>query len=339
MKNDPSVKDSTINVLELRGVSVRYGQGHRAFTAVDSVDLVVPRRGTLGLVGESGCGKSTLARAIVGLVPMSGGTLLLDGREVASGHAGRDKSFRRRVQLVFQDPNASLNPRMAIGDMLNEALGIRAQQLSGTARRAEALRILDLVGIGPKALERYPHQFSGGQKQRLAIARALAVSPELLVLDEVTSALDVSVQATILNLLRELQVELGLSMLFISHDLAVVRYISDMVGVMYLGQIVETALTPKLFESPDHPYTRALLQSVPRLTHKPKAVRNVGDPPDLRNPPPGCRYHTRCAIGPLTHPDRTICMTDPPGLDGSDSHRVACHFAGSLVPVGQVSAD
>jgi oligopeptide/dipeptide ABC transporter ATP-binding protein len=333
------VNESQCNVLELQGVTVRYGQGHRAFTAVDSVDLVVPRRRTLGLVGESGCGKSTLARAIVGLVPMSSGKLLLDGSEVASGHGGRGKSFRRRVQLVFQDPNASLNPRMAIGDMLNEALSMRANQMSAIERRAEALRTLDLVGIGPKALERYPHQFSGGQKQRLAIARALAVSPELLVLDEVTSALDVSVQATILNLLRELQAELGLSMLFISHDLAVVRYISDTVGVMYLGQIVETAPTPSLFDSPDHPYTRALLQSVPRLLHKANAVRSVGDPPDLRDPPSGCRYHTRCAIGPLANSERTICMIDPPPLEGSATHLVACHFAGSRAAVEQVGVD
>ena len=238
-----------------RASAVRYGQGHRAFTAVDSVDLVVPRRRTLGLVGESGCGKSTLAAH-------RGPCTDVRWKVAARRKRGHQRPRRREASRSgaayswsSRIPNASLNPRMAIGDMLNEALSMRANQMSAIERRAEAVRTLDLVGIGPKALERYPHQFSGGQKQRLAIARALAVSPELLVLDEVTSALDVSVQATILNLFRELQAELGLSMLFISHDLAVVRYISDMVGVMYLGQIVETAPTPSLFDSPDHPYT------------------------------------------------------------------------------------
>jgi peptide/nickel transport system ATP-binding protein len=318
--------------LELRDVTVRYGSGDGALTAVDRIDLDVPERGTLGLVGESGCGKSTLARALVGLVPIAGGTVRLDGDDVTPARARGTRAFRRRVQLIFQDPYSSLNPRMRVGDALAEAVAQRGVRRS--LRAAEALRLLDLVGLPRTALERYPHQFSGGQRQRVAIARALAVGPELVINDEVTSALDVSVQANILNLLRDLQRELGLSYVFISHDLSTVRYMSDAVAVMYLGTIVENAATDELFRAPRHPYTQALIASIPRLGQARRSAPLPGELPDPRHPPAGCRFHTRCPIGPLVRPDRTICLEiDPQTIATTKEHRAACHFAGDAQPV------
>ena len=313
--------------LELRGITVRYGAGAAALTAVRGVDLDVPERGTLGLVGESGCGKSTLARALVGLVPIASGTVRLDGVDVTSARARAARGFRRRVQMIFQDPYSSLNPRMSVGDVLTEALGQRGT-VSRSARRGEVLRLLDLVSLPHAALERYPHQFSGGQRQRIAIARALAVGPELVINDEVTSALDVSVQANILNLLRDLQRELGLSYIVISHDLSTVRYMSDVVAVMYLGTIVERAATEELFRSPRHPYTKALIASIPRLGEARRTAPLVGELPDPRHPPRACAFHTRCPIGPLAFPERTVCReVDPQTLVAHSEHHVACHFA------------
>jgi peptide/nickel transport system ATP-binding protein len=320
--------------LRLEGVTVRYGTGSSALTAVDAVDLVVLKGKTLGLVGESGCGKSTVARAIVGLVPIVSGRLSLDGVDHTAERSRSARAFRRRVQMIFQDPYSSLNPRMSVGDAITEVLATRAD-VPRSSRRAEALRILDLVRLPATALVRYPHQFSGGQRQRIAIARALAVKPDIIVNDEVTSALDVSVQANVLNLLRDLQRELSLSYLFISHDLSTVRYMSDAVAVMYLGRVVEDATTEDLFREPKHPYTRALIASIPKLGEKRRPAPVAGDLPDPRHPPPGCRFHTRCPIGPLRYPERTICIEqDPQAIAATQPHRAACHFAGeALVPL------
>ena len=314
--------------LELRGLTVRYGQGRAALTAVDGVDLAIEKGSTLGLVGESGCGKSTIARAIVGLVPVASGRILLSGEDVTSERRRASRTFRRSVQLIFQDPYSSLNPRMTVGEALAEGLALRAER-GGDGPKLGALRLLDLVRLPASALDRYPHQFSGGQRQRIAIARALAVGPEVLINDEVTSALDVSVQANILNLLRDLQRELDLAYLFISHDLSTIRYMSDRVAVMYLGRVVEHADTSVLFRQPRHPYTRALIASIPKLGERRKRAPLTGDLPDPRYPPPGCRFHTRCPVGPLRDPGRTVCVEqDPQPLAASDPQGAACHFAG-----------
>ncbi|MBV9577860.1 MAG: ABC transporter ATP-binding protein [Chloroflexi bacterium] len=318
----------------MRGVRVVYGDGGNALKAIDGLDLVVPSGGTLGLVGESGCGKSTLARAIVGLVPLVSGEVTLDGVDFTAQRRRDSLEFRRRVQMIFQDPYASLNPRMTTREMLDEALATRGVP-SGSARRAEATHILDLVGLPLTALDRYPHQFSGGQRQRIAIARALGVGPDVIVSDEVTSALDVSVQATILNLLRDLQRDLKLSYLFISHDLSAVRAMSDVVAVMYLGRIVETAPTDAFFERAEHPYSRALIASVPRLWAPRAPAAISGELPDPRQPPSGCRFHTRCPIGPAASNDRQICIEVDPHLGATERrHASACHFAAMQTSVG-----
>ena len=312
--------------LELQGLTVRYGSGRTLLTAVDGVDLSVPPRSTLGLVGESGCGKSTIARALVALVPIAGGRVLIDGVDHTSAGARNRPAFRRRVQMIFQDPYSSLNPRMSVGESITEVLAQRPE-VPRARRLDEAGRLLDLVSLPRNTLERFPHQFSGGQRQRIAIARALAMNPELIINDEVTSALDVSVQANILNLLRELQRELGLSYLFISHDLSTVRYMSDAVAVMYLGRVVENNTTEELFRAPRHPYTAALIASIPKLGERRKPAPVAGDLPDPRHPPQGCRFHTRCPVGPLVRPERTVCMAaDPQVLAAASPERVACHF-------------
>jgi peptide/nickel transport system ATP-binding protein len=312
-------------VLELRDVTIRYGRGPRAFTAVDRVSLTIRPGKTLGLVGESGSGKSTIARAVVRLLPLASGSILLDGKDVLAGMSVRD--YRRQVQMTFQDPTASLDPRNSVARALDEALRIRGG-LSRAQRDAEARRLLSIVGLSASALPRYPHEFSGGQRQRIAIARSLAVTPRLIVLDEVTSSLDVSVQATILNLLRDLQTALGLSYLMISHDLAVVELMSDDVAVMYLGRIVETASSDVLLREPRHPYTQALIASVPAFSTSPPPEPLSGELPDPHRPPSGCRFHTRCPCGPLAMPDRRICIEEDP-QDGAveREHRAACHFA------------
>lgn len=311
--------------LELHGITIQYRAGGRTLTAVDGVDLAIPAGATVGLVGESGCGKSSLARGVVGLVPLAAGRVSLDGVEHGSRGVRRSREFRRRVQMVFQDPYSSLNPRLTVGEMIVEALSLRN---GGNGQMVRAAEIIEQVGLGAAALSRYPHQFSGGQRQRIATARALAVGAELLILDEVTSSLDVSVQATILNLLRDLQRELDLSYLVISHDLSVVRYMSDSVAVMYLGRIVETAPTSALFRDPEHPYTHALINSVPQFRRSRARTSVLGDVPDPTAPPSGCRFHTRCPVGPLADPARTLCLTsDPQSGAVSRNHGAACHFA------------
>jgi len=290
---------------------VRFGP----VVAVDRVSLVLPAGQVLGLVGESGSGKSTLARALVGLVPFAG-RVLVRGEEWRSLPAAR----RRKVQMVFQDPFASLNPRMTVGAMVAEA-----------ARSwADVERLLELVGLDAGHALRLPRELSGGQRQRVAIARALAVRPEVLIADEITSALDVSVQGAILNLLREIQASLGLTVLFISHDLSLVRYVSDTAAVMYLGRIVEQGAVDAVVEHPRHPYTRALLDAVPSLA-APVIVEPAvldAEPPDPGAPPPGCHFHPRCPVGPRVHPDRTVCEEADPWVGApARPHCAACHFA------------
>ena len=313
--------------LELRTMTVRYGSGRNAVTAVDGIDLEVGPGETVGLVGESGCGKSTVARAIVGLVPIAGGKILLDGEDYSRTSSRGSRGFRRRVQMIFQDPYSSLNPRMSVRDMLAEALS-KVPGSQRSRRQAETLELLDMVGMPASSLNAYPHQFSGGQRQRLAIARALALRPEVILHDEVTSALDVSVQGTILNLLRDLQTRLRLSYLFISHDLSTVRFMSDRMSVMYLGRIVESAPTGELFVKPSHPYTAALISSIPQVGHSRRIAPLVGELPDPRHPPAGCRFHTRCPVGPAADATRTICLNaDPQPASASRLHSSACHFS------------
>ena len=291
--------------------------------AVDGVDLVVNRGETVGLVGESGCGKSTLGRALVGLYEPTAGQVLF-GTEVLA--AKRTREQRRHVQMVFQDPYSSLNPRMTVGQTLRELL--RLHRIVPRDRVDTRCReLVELVGLPDHALHSYPRQFSGGQRQRIGIARALALEPQVLVADEPVSALDVSVQANVLNLLADLKRDLGLSMLFVAHNMAVVRQACDRVAVMYLGRVVETGPTEQVFTHPQHPYTRLLLASVPRMRpgHEPEATvkGEPGSPVDL---PTGCRFATRC---PLAF-DR--CLVDDPALQpvGGPGHEAACHLVGAV---------
>jgi peptide/nickel transport system ATP-binding protein len=292
--------------------------------AVDGVDLDVPRGSTVGLVGESGCGKTTLGRAVLRLVEPTGGTVSFDGIDVGS-LAGEDlRRIRRRMQMIFQDPMASLDPRQSVESVLTEprrAHGIERAEATTVAR------LLDLVGLPASAASRYPHEFSGGQRQRIGIARAIALEPELIIADEPVSALDVSIQAQVVNLLEELQDRLGLTYLVIAHDLAVVRHIADVVAVMYLGGIVEQAPSDALYSAPYHPYTKALMSAVPIpdpvIEDTRERILLSGDLPSPANPPPGCRFHTRC---PYRQPTR--CDDERPVLrEIVTGHTVACHWA------------
>ncbi|MBL8581721.1 MAG: ABC transporter ATP-binding protein [Rhizobiaceae bacterium] len=297
----------------------------RELRAVDDVSFAVSRGETLGLVGESGCGKSTLARCVARLTEPSDGSILFDGQEIARLSTRELRPMRRNIQLVFQDPMSSLNPRKRVGTILREALSIQGL-VSGRARQdARIAELLEQVGLSPTFAGRLPRELSGGQRQRIGIARALALEPRLIVADEPVSALDVSVQAQILNLLKDLQEQLGLTMLFISHDLGVVRHVSDRVGVMYLGKLVELAPADAFYEAPLHPYSRALLASVPLPdpAARGRAVRPIeGDMPSPIYPPAGCRFHTRCPIA------QEICSrTEPPLTDHGNGRLAACHFA------------
>lgn len=290
-------------------------------SAVDDVSFNLKAGETLSLVGESGCGKSTTGRLVLRLLEPTAGAIRYDGRDITrlDGTALRD--LRREMQLVFQDPYASLNPRMTVGDILAEPLMLHGL-VPPEKRKARVEELLDLVGLRPSHARRYPHEFSGGQRQRIGIARALAVQPNLIVADEAVSALDVSVQAQVLNLLKDLQARFGIALVFIAHDLAVVRHISQRIAVMYLGHIVEIAPTAELFATPRHPYTRALLSAIP--VPQPKAARQriilSGDVPSPINPPAGCRFHTRCPFAV------DLCRQQKPAMeDSSAGHSVACH--------------
>jgi peptide/nickel transport system ATP-binding protein len=319
-----------MSLLEVENLRIRYGRGRSALTAVDGVSLTVDAGASLGIVGESGSGKSTLARAIVQVVPTTSGRIVLDGRDVTNARAATLRHVRDRVQMVFQDPFATLNPRLTVGATLEEAIRLRERREDSRTRRdSELLELLELVTLAGPLAKRYPNELSGGQLQRVCIARALAAKPSLLILDEVTSALDVSVQASILNLLRSLRRTLGLTYVCISHDLSVISYLCERVMVLYLGQAVELAGWSELLGTPRHPYTRTLLDSVPQVHGEIVRASAGGDIPDPRHPPAGCRFHTRCPVGPLAHPERTRCITEDPhgsSVANGNGRLAACHF-------------
>ncbi|MEW6473721.1 MAG: oligopeptide/dipeptide ABC transporter ATP-binding protein [Actinomycetota bacterium] len=310
-----------------RGIVFRHQIG--TVKAVDGISFSVDRGETLALVGESGCGKSTTARAVLRLIEPTAGSVNFDGEELSQASAERMRELRREMQIVFQDPYASLNPRMPVRTILTEPFAIHG--LDPGDRVAE---LLSLVGLAPEHEGRYPHEFSGGQRQRVGIARAIALDPKLVVCDEPVSALDVSIQAQVLNLLEDIQERLGLAYLFIAHDLSVVRHIADRVCVMYLGAIVEEAPTDALFESPSHPYTQALISAVPVPDPRKERVRQpillAGDVPSPLDPPSGCRFRTRCPkfANDLTEAERQRCIDEPPELiDRGTGHPAACHYA------------
>ncbi len=298
--------------------------------AVDGVSFEVRRGETLGLVGESGCGKSTIGRAMIRLREPTSGHVRFDGTDLGSLKSEQLRKMRRRMQIIFQDPYGSLDPRMTVGSIVSEPLETHGLA-RGQAKRDRVAELLSLVGLDPQYVQRYPHEFSGGQRQRIGIARALAVEPEFIVCDEPISALDVSIQAQVLNLLGDLRARLGLTYLFVAHDLSVVKHISDRVAVMYLGKIVEIGPPEQLYSNPGHPYTRALLSAVPVpdpvLERKRRRVILKGDVPSPVNPPSGCRFHTRCWLYERLGQPEDCRTIDPPlnVLDGE--HRAACHHA------------
>jgi len=306
--------------------------GGQVVRAVEGVSFEVRRGETLGLVGESGCGKSTLARVITQLQPATSGRVVFEGSDLTRMRGGRMRQVRRYVQMIFQDPFASLDPRMTVGEIVAEPID-NFGVAKGRARQQRVQELLRLVGLNPNFTNRYPHEFSGGQRQRIGIARALAPNPSFIVCDEAVSALDVSIQAQIINLLQDLQRELKLTYLFIAHDLAVVRHLSDRVAVMYLGKVVELADRTDIYEVPQHPYSRALLSSIPvpdpLVEQGREPILLKGEIPSPVNPPSGCRFHSRCPIARVPG----VCSEEEPLLEphGRSGQWAACHFAGQEI--------
>ena len=346
----PEVRGDHEVLLEIRDVKRVYpvgpktllGRQTQRLRAVDGVNFSVHSGETVGLIGESGCGKSTLGRLILGIEKPDEGDIRFVGSSIVDLSPAEKREYNRDVQLVFQNPMASLNPRMTVGQSIAEAL--RGRGLKPESIRTRISELLDLVGMDATAADRLPHEFSGGQRQRVVIARALAVDPKVIVLDEAVAALDVSLQAQVINLLRELQAALGVAYVFIGHDLATVKHISDRVIVMYLGEIVEEGTADEVIGAPLHPYTASLISSVPEPdpAQAGAGTRIVlgGEVPTPIDPPAACRFHTRCPIGPLHRSDRTICSTQKPKLEGAvGGHRAACHFPGELSRVGVTAPD
>jgi peptide/nickel transport system ATP-binding protein len=321
-------------LVETRGLTVhyhvrqrgRFGAEKRTVSAVDDVDLSVGVGETLGLVGESGCGKTTLGRTVVGRVRPTAGSICFDGRDITGSSRKQWRELHRDMQLIFQDPYGSLNPRWRVRDIIAEPLRVH-RVASGSQLRTSVHELLDMVRLPRAAAERYPHAFSGGQRQRIVIARALALRPRFLVADEPVSALDVSIQAQVIGLMQELQEDLGLSYLFIAHNLAVVKHIAHRVAVMYLGKVVEVAEKSSLYAAPQHPYTQALLSAAPipdPTVQRPERIILKGDPPSAIAPPAGCRFHTRCPVA------IDKCRTEtPPLVELLPGHHAACWVAQS----------
>jgi len=308
-----------------RGPARGIGRGHAELLAVDGVTLDVMRGETLGLVGESGCGKSTLGRLLLRLQEPTSGRIYFEGQDITCLSQSALRPFRRKMQIIFQDPYSSLNPRMTVQAALSEALRVHAMVASASEEQQRIAALLERVGLRPEHMRRYPHEFSGGQRQRIGIARALAVAPSFIVADEPVSALDVSIQAQIVNLLGDLQDELGLSYLFIAHDLHVVEHVSRRVAVMYLGRIVELATSEQIYRSPRHPYTEALLSAAPEPDPSARKRRLLleGDVPSPLDPPSGCAFHPRCPIA-----EKGLCDREVPVLRLIEpGHEVACHLA------------
>lgn len=320
-------------ILEVKGLQQHFpikggifGRTVNHVKAVDGVDFTIYEGETVSIVGESGCGKSTTGRAILRLDEPTGGSIFFQGEDLLARSKRDMRTVRKDLQVIFQDPFASLNPRRSVGQTLEEAMGI-LNVVPKNERRQRAIELLQQVGLREEKIDRYPHEFSGGQRQRIGIARALAVEPKLIICDEAVSALDVSVQAQVLNLLKKLQKDYGLTYLFISHDLGVVRHISDRIIVMYLGKVVEIAEKKKLFDKSLHPYTKALLSAIPEPNRKQKKERIIlkGDVPSPIDPPAGCRFHTRCPLA------TDLCRNNEPDLRSlAPGHQAACHYADQL---------
>ena len=317
--------DERKTLIDVRNLKKYFNVG-RGLTlkAVDDIDFYIKEGETLGLVGESGCGKSTVGRTVIGLYEATGGEVIFDGMNIAELNREEKKQYTRRAQMIFQDPYASLNPRMTVTDIVGEGIDIHGLS-EGEERQKRIYELLEIVGLSREHASRFPHEFSGGQRQRIGIARALAIEPKFIVCDEPISALDVSIQAQVVNLLEDLQEELGLTYLFIAHDLSMVKHISDRIAVMYLGALVEKAVSHELYDNPLHPYTQALLSAVPiadpAIERTRKRIILEGDVPSPINPPPGCKFQGRCKYA------EDICRKEAPELrEVKPGHFVACHL-------------